>query len=44
MAQNLGARHWNWKSAARLEPIGNIAPAEAKERYYSMLDGAAMAE
>ena len=26
-----------------LEPIGNIPPAEAEERYYSMLDAPAMA-
>lgn len=26
-----------------LEPIGNIAPAEAEERYYSMLDEERMA-
>ncbi|ACM35602.1 hypothetical protein Avi_0854 [Allorhizobium ampelinum S4] len=26
-----------------LEPIGNIQPAEAEERYYAMLDEAAMA-
>ena len=26
-----------------LEPIGNIPPAEAEERYYAMLNGAAMA-
>ncbi|ESW77824.1 integrase [Mesorhizobium sp. LSJC269B00] len=26
-----------------LEPIGNIPPAEAEERYYAMLDGPAIA-
>ncbi|MCW1412952.1 hypothetical protein OLZ32_32565 [Rhizobium sp. 1AS11] len=26
-----------------LEPIGNIPPAEAEERYYAMLDAPAMA-
>jgi hypothetical protein len=29
--------------AALLEPVGNIPPAEAEERYYAMLDEAAMA-
>ena len=28
---------------AVLEPIGNIPPAEAEERYYAMLDMPAMA-
>lgn len=27
----------------RLEPIGNIPPAEAEERYYALLDAPAMA-
>ncbi len=34
----------DWFNHRRLlEPIGNIPPAEAEERYYAMLDEAAMA-
>ena len=34
----------NWFNYRRLlEPIGNIPPAEAKERYYAMLEQSAMA-
>ena len=35
-------RHWNgvdWFNNKRLlEPIGNVPPAEAENRYYTMLD------
>lgn len=31
------------KNRRLLEPIGNIPPAEAEERYYAMLDQPAMA-
>ncbi len=34
----------DWFNNRRLlEPIGNIPPAEAEERYYAMLDAPAMA-
>ena len=34
----------DWFNHRRLlEPIGNIPPAEAKERYYAMLDDTPMA-
>lgn len=34
----------NWFNNRRLlEPIGNIPPAEAEERYYAMLDECRMA-
>ena len=34
----------DWFNNRRLlEPIGNIPPAEAEERYYAMLDEPAMA-
>ena len=34
----------NWFNYRRLlEPIGNIPPAEAEERYYAMLEQPAMA-
>ena len=34
----------DWFNHRRLlEPIGNIPPAEAEERYYAMLDETAMA-
>jgi transposase InsO family protein len=34
----------NWFNHRRLlEPIGNIPPAEAEERYYAMLDDTPMA-
>lgn len=34
----------DWFNHRRLlEPMGNIPPAEAEERYYAMLDEAAMA-
>ena len=40
-------RHSNWvdwfNNRRLLEPIGNIPPAEAEERYYAMLDETRMA-
>jgi putative transposase len=34
----------DWFNNRRLlEPIGNIPPAEAEERYYAMLDGRKLA-
>ena len=34
----------DWFNHRRLlEPIGNIPPAEAEERYYAMINGAAIA-
>lgn len=35
--------HWPENHRRLLEPIGNIPPAEAEERYYAMLDEPAMA-
>jgi hypothetical protein len=32
-----------WRPMSGLEPIGNIPPAEAEERYYAMLEQPAMA-
>ncbi len=44
-AVELATLEWvDWFNNRRLlEPIGNIPPAEAEERYYAMLDEAAMA-
>ena len=44
-AVELATLEWvNWFNNRRLlEPIGNIPPAEAEERYYAMLDEPAMA-
>jgi len=34
---------WLNHSRRLLEPFGNIPPAEAEERYYAMMDAAAVA-
>jgi hypothetical protein len=33
----------DWRPPRLLEPIGNIPPAEAEQRYYAMLEQPAMA-
>ena len=45
MAEKLKALEWlDWFNNRRLlEPIGNIPPAEAEQRYYAMLEQPAMA-
>lgn len=44
-AEELATLEWvDWFNNRRLlEPIGNMPPAEAEERYYAMLDATAMA-
>ena len=43
-SSSLCALHIDWFNNRRLlDPIGNVPPAEAEERYYAMLEQPAMA-